>query len=168
MSSPSRNKLNSNISNLKRVSFFGQAMADADYGFSATTSAPCHGYAEEIYPNHFNIHLEMKIARGSEYQNNNQVYEVFAMHFLTQQLGVSTINWNPYATRASIISNANLITNYNEIIGRSGLLVIKYNNDVYELGRIYDNSTYGAWGHDSGLYKANVGIMIDIYDAITL
>lgn len=142
-------------------------MADSDYGFSATTSAPFHGYAEEIYPNHFNIHLEMKIVRGSEYQNSNQVYEVFAMHFLTQQLGVSTINWNPYATRASINSNANLINNYNEIIGRSGLLVQQINNDVYSLGRIYDNSTYGNWGHDSGLYKANVGILIDIYDAIT-
>lgn len=142
-------------------------MADSDYGFSATTSAPCHGYAEEIYPNHFNIHLEMKIARGSEYKNNNQVYEVFAKQFLTQKIGVSTINWNPYATRASIISNANLITNYNDLSGRSGLLVQPINNDVYALSRIYDNSTYGNWGHDSGLYQTNIGIMIDIYDAIT-
>lgn len=142
-------------------------MADLDYGFSATTSAPCHGYAEEIYPNHFNIHLEMKINRGSEYKNNNQVHEVFAKQFLTQKIGVSTINWNPYATRASIISNANLITNYNDIIGRSGLLVQSLSDDVYALARIYDNSTYGSWGHDSGVYQANIGIMIDIYDAIT-
>lgn len=167
MSSPSRNRLNSNITSLKRISFFGQAMADTDYGFSATTSTVCHGYAEEIEKNRFNIHLEMKISRGSEYQNSNKVYEVFATQFLKQKLGVSTINWNPYATRASIISNANLINNYNNIIGRSGLLVENINNDVYALGRIYDNSTYGIWGHDSGLYQANVGIMIDIYDAIT-
>lgn len=38
---------------------------------------------------------------------------------------------------------------------------------TFDLGRIYNGSTYGAWGWTSGLYAEGVIFMIDIYDAIT-
>ena len=164
--------LNSNITNFKtnfkRISLFGQIAADIDYGFSATTSAVAHGYAEEILPNHFNIHLEIKIARGVPYNNSNGDFQVFTTKFLADKIGFSNISWNPHATRAAIINNIDLVSDLNIKHGRSGLLVISPGFDTtFNLGRVYDNSTYGGWGWNSGLYAEGVIFMINIYDAIT-
>lgn len=155
------------VTSLRTAIFSGQAAADADYGFSATTSTYITGSAEEFKTNHWNIHIQLRIEDGSNIGSNANA-EVFALKALTKQLGVTNITWFEKSTRVCIVVNESLVSNITQKIGRSGLLCRRYSETAFCFSRVYNAAgATGVWGWDSNLYMNGVTFSVDIFDAIT-
>ena len=79
--------------------------------------------------------------------------------------GISFINFNAQQTRAFAYnaSGSNIPTT--DQLGRTGLMVVIY-NDTFRLARAYDdNMNIGGWNSTSDIYSVGMYYNIDIYGA---